>query len=178
MTTEQLAIVVPALVAIVTVWIIARTQAKINRQTLGAQRTLAQQERARAAYEDMMHMVRWVMELVNATKPVWEEAGSEQPQQPEMERVRSAQARIDVHGSPKVKAILGMNAAMISLLRLGFSTACKTIKKRGVDIDKSYGHSIVDQWKKVDEIRKELHEKVQELADTAYAEMRAAPDPG
>lgn len=71
MTTEQLAIVVPALVAIVTVWIIARTQAKINRQTLGAQRTLAQQERARAAYEDMMHMVRWVMELVNATKPVW-----------------------------------------------------------------------------------------------------------
>lgn len=71
-----------------------------------------------------------------------------------------------------------MNAAMISLLRLGFSTACKTIKKRGVDIDKSYGHSIVDQWKKVDEIRKELHEKVQELADTAYAEMRAAPDPG
>ena len=45
-------------------------------------------------------------------------------------------------------------------------------EKRGVDVDKSNGHSIVDQWKKVDDLRKELHEMVWELEDTANAEMR------
>jgi hypothetical protein len=105
MTTEQLAIVVPAIVALVTVWIIAGTQARINRQTLESQRRLAQQERARAAYEDMLHMVGWVMEIVSATKPILERSGP--PQEPDMERVRSAQAKIAVHGSPEVKALLG-----------------------------------------------------------------------
>lgn len=46
-------------------------------------------------------------------------------------------------------------------------------EKRGIDIDKSYGQPIVEQWKKVDAIRKELHEMVQELEDAANAEMRA-----
>ena len=76
MTTEQLAIIVPAIVAIVTVWIIARTQTRIKRQTLESQRRLAQQERARAAYEDMLHMVAWVMEIVSATKPILERSES------------------------------------------------------------------------------------------------------
>jgi hypothetical protein len=31
----------------------------------------------------------------------------------------------------------------------------------------------VEQWKKVDDIRKELHEMVRELEDAANAEMRA-----
>ena len=43
----------------------------------------------------------------------------------------------------------------------------------GIDIDKSYGQPIVEQWKKVDDIRKELHEMVRELEDAANAEMRA-----
>jgi hypothetical protein len=174
MTTEQLAIIVPAIVAMVTVWIIARTQTRINRQTLESQRRLAQQERARAAYEDMLHMVGWVMEIVSATKPILER--SEPPQEPDTERVRSAQARIEVHGSPEVKAILRRWAER----RNEFFGAAWLLdrmqddeQQRGVDVDKSYGQPLVEQWKKVDDIRKELHEMVRELADTANAEMRA-----
>lgn len=179
MTTEQLAIVVaavvPALVAVVTVWINARTQAGINRQTLESQRRLAQQARAHAAYEDMLHMVGWVMEHVRATKPILGQAGAEPPQEPDMERVRSSQAGIGVHGSPEVKAILGKWAAR----RQEFFVAAWLLdsmqgdEKRGVDIDKSYGQPIGKQWEKVDDIRKELHEMVQELEDAANAEMRA-----
>jgi hypothetical protein len=175
MTTEQLAIVVPGAVSLGAVAITAWYQVRINRENLESQRKLALQERVRTTYEDMLHMTGWVMEIVNATKPIMEFKRSEPPQEPDMERVRSVQAKIGVHGSSEVKAILEQWAKLRNTF---FSEAwlldrMQNDEQLGRDVENSYGHPLVDQWKKVDEIRRELHAIVRELEDAANAEMRA-----
>jgi hypothetical protein len=132
-STELLAIVASAIIAVLTVWITAAFHRKINRQTLESLRTLALQERVRTTYEDMLHTIGWVMELVDAREPIIEYAGSPQPEEPDMERVRMVQARIGVHGSREVKAIIERWAgdATSSSRRPGFSIRCRRPNRAG-----------------------------------------------
>jgi hypothetical protein len=168
---EQLAIAVTGLVALVStgglVW--------NNRQTLSTQRTLALQERVATRYEDMMHAINWVMEIVDETKPIVGYSGQEPPKPPELERLRDVQAKIDVHGSPEVREILDRWAE----LRREFFTEASLLdsmqehEKQGVDVEAQYGKPPGEQWKKIVDTRRELHDVVAELREAASAEVRA-----
>jgi hypothetical protein len=100
MTAEQIAIVAAVFIALIN----ATWQARVHRQTLDSQHKLTVQERTAGTYEDTVHMIRWVMELVDTRKPILEYPGLQPPQEPDIERVRTVQARIGAHGSQEVKA--------------------------------------------------------------------------
>jgi hypothetical protein len=175
MTTEQLAIVVPASVAVLTVWMTVRHQAKVNRQNLDSQRKLAIQERVRATYEDMLHMVNWVMEVVDVTQPVFEYEGMEKPETPDIDRVRAVQAKIGVHGSPEVKEILQrwIKRRNEFFVEADLLDAMREAERRGREVEKSYGQSVPAKWREVADTRRELHGLVRELEDAVSTEMRA-----
>jgi hypothetical protein len=110
-------------------------------------------------------MINWVMELVDARKPIIEYAGSEPPQEPDMERVRTVQAKIGVHGSREVKATIQKWAKRRNefFAAAALLDSMQEAERRGVDVDKKYRHPMSAQWKKVRDIRQELHCIVREL---------------
>jgi hypothetical protein len=82
-------------------------QARIHKQDLDHQRKVALQARITGAYEEMLVMVGWQMEVVDVTKPIWSEREPpEPPAEPDKETIRRVQARIGLHGSPEAKQIL------------------------------------------------------------------------
>jgi hypothetical protein len=180
MTTEQLAIIVPAGALVAVAFINAWWQARISKQALDSQeqtnkQTLESQEkrdvRARVAgvYENMLEMVGWNMEVVNATKPV---IGEEKPPaEPDLERVRRVQARIGVHGSREVKDILERWAKRRQEFYADAWLLDRMQKEHGDP--KKYGLRMAEQWKKVVEGRTQLHAMVRELEDAVSAELRA-----
>jgi hypothetical protein len=114
-STEQLAIIVPSVTAMVVLvgnlvyqrWLTRASldqQAQVTEKTLDHERTIARdrrvQERIASAYEDLLVMVDLVMEIVRTTQPVVErilEPGQERPRPPEPdpEYVRRVQARME-----------------------------------------------------------------------------------
>lgn len=131
MTTAQLAIVVPAVAVIAVAGISAWWQARVNQQNLDAQQKLAVQARVATTYEDMLEMIGWQMEFVSVTKPIFTSGEPPQPPpEPENERKRRVQARIGVHGSPEVKAILERWSKKVNEFspKPGSSTGCRRTK--------------------------------------------------
>lgn len=178
MTTAQLAIVIPAIAVVAVAGINAWWQARVNQQSLDNQRKLAIQARVASTYEDMMEMVHWQMDVVDATKPIFTKGSPpEPPPQPETEHLRKVQARIGVHGSREVKAVLERWAKKRTEF---FSDAwyLDTMQNdaslnRPSDAKANYGVTLSEQWQKVDASKKSLHAVVRELEDAISSELRA-----
>jgi hypothetical protein len=174
-TTEQLAIVVPAAVVAAVAGINAWWQVRINQQTFDHQTKLAVQTRVAATYEDMLEMVGWQMEAIEATKPMimMGDPPEPPPPPPETDRIRKVQARIGVHGSRDVKAVLGRWAKRRNeffndawyLDRIQHDQSSRT--------KADYGVTLSEQWHKVETARVDLREIVRELEDAVSSELRA-----
>lgn len=184
MSTEQLAIVVPALLAVVLAYLNIRWQSNITQKTLDYQERinrdnhtheskLAVQARVAGAYEDMMEMVHWQMDIVDATKPILASADSKPPDEPQSERIRKVQARINVHGSQDVKAALERWAERRNEFFIDAWYLDTMQNSHSVNMEADYGITLSKQWDKVEGGRRKLHELVRGLADAASAELRA-----
>lgn len=177
-TTAQLAIVIPAIAVVAVAGINAWWQARVNQQNLDAQQKLAVQARVASAYEDMLEMIGWQMEFVMVTKPIF--TSGEQPQpppEPENERKRRVQARIGVHGSPAVKAILErwskkVNEFFAEAWLLDTMQNDRSMT-RPSDLQAAYGVTLSEQWQKLEASRRNLHAIVRELEDEISSELRA-----
>lgn len=134
-----------------------------------------QLSRIAATYEELLEMVGWRMEVVDATKPIFTVGEPpEPPPKPEDERIRKVQARIGAHGSKEVKAILERWAKR----RNEFFTDAWYLDaiqndRTSTDAKATYGITLTDQWQKVEADRKDLHGIVRELEDVVSAELRA-----
>jgi hypothetical protein len=176
MTTAQLAIVVPALAVVAVAGINAWWQARVNQQTLDNQGKLTIQARVASTYEDMMEMVHWQMEVVDATKPfITKGSPPEPPPRPETERLRKVQARIGVHGSREVKTVLERWAMKNNefFTDAWLLDAMQNDPTLSGDHKGAYGVTLSEQWQKVDASKKELHGLVRELEDATSSELRA-----
>jgi hypothetical protein len=178
MSTAQLAIVVPALVAVALAVVNVVYLLRLNRQTLDHQQKLAVQGRVASTYEDMLDLVGHTMETVNATKPIFVIGQPpEPPEELDSALIRKVQARIGVHGSPDVKAILECWSKGTSGF---FAEAWKLNEMQGAaqrmkpsEIKENWGLFPSDQWQVVEGTRKELHAIVRELEDAVSSEMRS-----
>ena len=188
MSTEQLAIVVPAVVTVVVSLSLAymnirwqrditqetlNHQERINRDNHAHESKLAVQARVAGAYEEMMEMVHWQMDMVDATKPILASGDSKPPDEPGSERIRKVQARVNVHGSQDVKAVLQRWADRRNEFFADAWLLDHMQNSQGVNIEADYGITLSDQWRKVEGGRRELHDLVRDLADAASAELRA-----
>jgi hypothetical protein len=179
MSTEQLAIVVPAVVAIALLVVNVLYQLKVNRQTLDHQTKLAVQARVAATYEDMLELVGHTMETVSATKPVF--VAGEPPTPPEkleQERIRKVQARIGVHGSREVKSILerwskGTNVFYAEAWKLNEMQQAVQRGEKPSEIKATWGLFPIEQWQALEAKRRELHAAVRELEDEVSSELRS-----
>lgn len=178
MSATELAIVVPAVAVVAVAGVNALWQARINQQTLDHQTKLEVQKRVAATYEDMLEMVGWQMEVVDATKPIFTMGDPPAPPpKPETEHIRKVQARIGVHGSPQAKAILERwaktrNEFFNDAWYLDEMQNGRTPGKPS-DLKAAYGVTLTGQWQKVDAAKKRLHGTVRELEEAVSSELRA-----
>ncbi|MEX1262711.1 MAG: hypothetical protein WEE66_02055 [Actinomycetota bacterium] len=186
MTTAQLAIIASTLTAIAALAFSARqqkraldAQAATHERTLAHETKLARLDRITGPYEAMLELVGHTMETVNATKPIL--VLGEPPQPPEeldTERIRKVQARIGVHGSPEVKAILehwskGTSLFYVEAWKLNEMQGAEQRSMKPSEIKENWGLFPTAQWQVVEAKRKELHAIVRELEDAVSAEMRS-----
>ncbi|MGQ0668298.1 MAG: hypothetical protein ACT4PO_01255 [Actinomycetota bacterium] len=179
MSTAQVAIVVPALVAVALAVINVLYQLKLNRQTLDHQQKLAVQARVASTYEDMLELVGHTMETVNATKPIFVMGQPpEPPEELDKSLIRKVQARIGVHGSPEVKAILerwskGTSEFHVEAWKLNEMQGAEQRSMKPSEIKENWGRFPSEQWQVVEGKRKDLHATVRDLEEAVTSEMRS-----
>jgi hypothetical protein len=84
------------------------------------------------------------------------------------------QARIGVHGSPEVKAVLERWAKKRNeFFNVAWYLDAMQNDQTTTDVKATYGITLTRQWQKVDATKKELHGIVRELEDAVSAELRA-----
>lgn len=191
MQTDQLAIIVNGVVAILlillNVWYLRgltnRTlerQANFTRQTLDHELTLIRekrvQERRSDTYVQMLEMLHWIMEIVYATEPVVE-PGPPPPPEPDSDAVRPIQARIVAFASPEVRAIV--DERWIPVRNDFFREAAKLRRMREQEKNLTPGTMTVEtdkriasQYTVVHDLRTKLHKIVREIEDRASDELR------
>jgi hypothetical protein len=178
-TTGQLAVLVPSVVAVALAVMNMIYQLKLNRQNLDHQRKLAIQERISSTYEDMLELVGHTMETVNATKPIL--VVGEPPQPPEeleTDLIRKVQARIGVHGSAEIKTILerwskGTSEFYLEAWKLNEMQGAAQRSMKPSEIKENWGRFPTEQWQAVEGKRMNLHAVVRELEDAVSSEMRS-----
>jgi hypothetical protein len=179
MTTEQLAIIVPGVSVVLVAGIGAWWQVQINKQTVDHQAKLAFQARVASVYEELLEMIGWQMEAVDATKPIITMGEpSKPPEAPDTDRIRKVQARIGVHAGRKVKDIVERwarrrNEFFIDAWYLdGMQNDHVPSSMTNEEFETRWGIKLGDQWAKVDGDRKDLHALVREIEDAVNAELR------
>jgi hypothetical protein len=192
-TTEQIAIIIPAaaaiLIALLNIWYQRRLtddtlkhQGTLLRQTLDHELTLTRderlQERRSDTYVEMLAMLDRVMEIVNATQPVME-AGFPPPPEPDAEAVRPIQARIAALASPEVKAMIyeqwipARNQFFLEADNLrDMRQLERNLVPATTPIEARSGKSIAGQFQVVDDLRKRLHGIVRDVEDQVSDELR------
>ena len=193
MTTEQLAIIVPGvaavLIALLNIWYqrgltdeTLENQSSLMRQTLNHELALTRdrrvQERRSDTYVQMLEMLDWITEIVNATQPIME-PGFPPPPEPDAEAVRPIQARIAAFASPEVKAMIyeqwipARNQFFLEADNLGVMRGReKNLTPGTTTIEALYGKSIASQYQVVDDLRKKLHGIVRDIEDQVSDELR------
>ena len=193
MTTAQLAIIVPAvaavLIALLNIWYqrgltneTLAHQANLTRQTLDHTLTLTGdmrvQERRSDTYLQMLEMLDWIMEIVDATQPGIG-PGPPPPPEPDAKLIRPTQARIAAFASPEVKAMVHeqwiptRNEFFIEADNLRALRQRETNSNRGTTtIDAPGGKRIAGQFQVVDDIRKRLHQVVRDIENQVSDELQ------
>lgn len=194
MTTAQLAIIVPAvaavLIALLNIWYqrgltneTLAHQANLTRQTLDHTLTLTRdvrvQERRSDTYVQMLEMLDWIMEIVNATQPVIE-PGPPAPPEPDAKLIRPTQARIAAFASPEVKAMIyeqwipTRNEFFIEADNLRAMRQRETNSNPGTTTIDALGvKRIAGQYQVVDDLRQKLHQIVLDIEDQVSEELRS-----
>jgi hypothetical protein len=132
-TTEQLAIVVPGVAVVLVAGIGAWWQVRINKQTLDHQAKLALQARVATVYEELLEMIGWQMEAVDATKPIITMGEpSKPPEAPDTERIaRSKPASASMPGGrSRTSSSGGRSGGTSSLPTPGTWTGCRPTMSR------------------------------------------------
>jgi len=173
-STEQLAILVPAALVIALAYLNFRWQRDITKQTLEHQERinrdndaheskLAVQARAASTYEDMMEMVHWQMDIVDETKPIMSRSDAEPSNRPTDQRAHPQRAgphqrsrqpggQGSWNGSAEHRNDFFNDARYLDAMQNSHSQNMKA----------DYGITLSDQWRKVDGALQNL---VRELAD-------------
>ena len=194
MTTAQLAIIVPAvaavLIALLNIWYqrgltneTLAHQANLTRQTLDHTLTLTRdmhvQERRSDTYVQMLEMLDWIMEIVNATQPVIK-PGPPPPPEPEAKVIRPTEARIAAFASHEVKAMIReqwiptRNEFFLEADNLRAMRQRETNSNPGTTtIDALSGKRIAGQYEVVDDLRKKLHHIVLDIENQVTDELQS-----
>lgn len=176
MSTATVAILVPAIAAVLLAGLNIRYQLRLSQQSIDSQHKLALQGRISTVYEDLLDLVGLSMEIVDATKPAMT-IGSPPPvpAQAQDEHIRRVQARVGVHGSPACKKILERWSRRIREFFLDAQLLDQIQQAQGMtssQIKSTYGANSAEQWQKVEQARKDLHGLVRELEDAISSEVR------
>jgi hypothetical protein len=189
MTTEQLAIIIPAatalLLALLTFWYqrgltkeTLEHQANLTRQTLDHELALARdkgaQERKADTYVQMLEMFEGIMEIVNATQPIME-SGPPSPPEPGSEAIRPVQARIAAYASPEIRAMIYEQwiPARNEFFRAARDLAVmRRAQEQGRHVEADFTISVAGQYMKVDDLRKRLYGIVRDIEDRVNDELR------
>jgi hypothetical protein len=193
-TTEQLAIIVPAvaavLIALLNIWYqrgltneTLAHQANLTRQTLDHTLSLTTdmrvQERRSDTYVQMLEMLDWIMEIVNATQPVME-PGPPPPPEPDAKVIRPTQARIAAFASPEVKAMI--YEQWIPTRNEFFLEADHFRAMRQREMNSNPGRTTIEapsrkriasQYQVVDDLRKKLRQIVLDIENQVSDELRS-----
>jgi uncharacterized FlaG/YvyC family protein len=201
MSTEQLAVIVPSVTAIVVLvgnlvyqrWLTRASldqQAKVTQKTLDQQalvtqkaldheRTIARdqrvQERIANTYEDMLMMLDLVMEIVRATQPILE-PGPAPPPEPDPQDLRRVQARIGAHGSEELKRIIyerWIPERNAFFSAASYLAAIRQAHDGGRNAEEVYGVSMGAQYQVVQGHREQLEVIVRDLEEQVNRELRA-----
>ncbi len=196
MTTAQLAIIVPAvaavLIALLNIWYqrgltneTLAHQANLTRQTLDHTLTqttdLRVQERRSDTYVQMLEMLDWIMEIVDATQPVIG-PGPPPPPEPDAKLMRPTQARIAAFASPEVRAMI--HEQWIPTRTEFFIEAdnLRALRQREANsnsnpgtttLDALGGKRIVGQYEVVDDLRKRLRQVVHDIESQVSDELQS-----
>lgn len=196
MTTAQLAIIVPAvaavLIALLNIWYqrgltneTLAHQANLTRQTLDHTLTqttdLRVQERRSDTYVQMLEMLDWIMEIVDATQPVIG-PGPPPPPEPDAKLMRPTQARIAAFASPEVRAMI--HEQWIPTRTEFFIEAdnLRALRQREANsnsnpgtttLDALGGKRIVGQYEVVDDLRKRLRQVVRDIESQVSDELQS-----
>lgn len=196
MTTAQLAIIVPAvaavLIALLNIWYqrgltneTLAHQANLTRQTLDHTLTqttdLRVQERRSDTYVQMLEMLDWIMEIVDATQPVIG-PGPPPPPEPDAKLMRPTQARIAAFASPEVRAMI--HEQWIPTRTEFFIEAdnLRALRQREANsnsnpgtttLDALGGKRIAGQYEVVDDLRKRLRQVVHDIESQVSDELQS-----
>ena len=196
MTTAQLAIIVPAvaavLIALLNIWYqrgltneTLAHQANLTRQTLDHTLTqttdLRVQERRSDTYVQMLEMLDWIMEIVDATQPVIG-PGPPPPPEPDAKLMRPTQARIAAFASPEVRAMI--HEQWIPTRTEFFIEAdnLRALRQREANsnsnpgtttLEALGGQRIAGQYEVVDDLRKRLRQVVRDIESQVSDELQS-----
>ena len=188
MTTEQLAIIIPAATALLLALLTSyqrgltketlKHQANLTRQTLDHELALARdqgaQERKADTYVQMLEMIEWTMEIVNATQPIME-SGPPSPPEPDGDAIRPVQARIAAYASPEVEAMIyeqWIPARNEFFDAARYLAVMRKAQDQGRNVEADFKIGVAGQYMKVDDHRKRLHGIVRDIEDRVNDELR------